>query len=209
LKRKKIDFKLMVITDLRLAGRNLESLLRKAGESGVKCIHLREKHLSAAELLSLSKHIKDNVLQSATKLIINERLDIAMLSKAHGIHSTANGISAENLRKCSSGLIKGRSVHSISEAKKAEKDGFDYIMFGPVFRTPSKVRFGNPQGLDRLNKICSSVQIPVFAVGGITPARAKKCVSAGAFGVAAIRPFMRSKNIGKTILDFKNSLGKL
>ena len=89
----------------------------------------------------------------------------------------------------------------------AEKDGFDYLMFGPVFRTPAKIKFGKPQGLKKLNQICSAVNIPVFAVGGINPARVKKCISAGAYGVAAIREFMKTKDLRKTINDFNKEFG--
>ncbi len=199
----------MVITDIGLAGGNLMSLLKKACESGVRCIQIREKILSDAELLLLCKQIKNIALKSHAYVLINDRLDIALLSNSDGIHSSSNGIKAKDIKKQSSKMITGKSVHSISQAKEAERDGFDYILFGPVFRTPSKVRYGNPQGLEKLSRICNSVKIPVFAVGGITPLRAEKCLEAGASGVAAIRPFMTSGNIKKIIKDFESSLGSL
>jgi thiamine-phosphate pyrophosphorylase len=197
----------MVITNRRLAGGNLEKLLKKAVECGVRCIQLREKDLNAFELLSLSKGIrKSNTL---SKLIINDRLDIALLSGADGVHASSYGINAKDIKRFGAKLISGKSVHSAEDAKKAEDEGFDYVLFGPVFKTPGKGKFGNPKGLDELRRVSAGVKIPVLAVGGITPLRAKRCIDAGAYGVAAIRSFMKAGNIKKTIMEFRIALGSL
>ncbi len=79
-------------------------------------------------------------------------------------------------------------------------------MFGPVFRTPAKIKYGKPQGLKNLGKVASAVKIPVFAVGGINQGRIKKCIDAGAYGVAGIREFMLTKDPAKTIREFMNEL---
>ncbi len=129
-----------------------------------------------------------------------------MLSGSYGVHSTSSGISNADIRKHSKALLAGRSVHSLNEAMKAEKEGFDYILFGPVFRTPAKVKYGKPQGLKKLENICSAVKIPVFAVGGITPRRIKKCINAGAFGTAGIREFMITANAKKTVKEYMNEI---
>jgi hypothetical protein len=88
------------------------------------------------------------------------------------------------------GLPSGKSCHSLSEVIQAAKDGFDYVFFSPVFSTvshPDTI----PQGVDILDTACKSVSIPVFALGGITPESEKKCLAAGAYGIAATRMFMR------------------
>lgn len=175
-------------------------------ENGVKAIQLREKDLSAAELLKIAKKVISSAAKYKTNIIINDRLDIALLSKAGGVHSPANGISINDIRKLSNIFLTGKSVHSVSEANKAEKEGYDYLMFGPVYRTPAKVKFGKPQGLENLKLLCSKVKIPVFAVGGINPKRIKKCLAAGAYGVASIREFMQTKNARKTISEFMKEL---
>lgn len=158
------------------------------------------------ELLKLAQKVSSSVAKYKTKIIINDRLDIALLSNADGVHLPANGISIKNIRKFSKKFITGKSVHSIKEAVEAEKDGYDYIMFGPIFRTPAKVKYGKPQGINKLKEICSKVKIPVFAVGGINPKRIKKCTRAGAFGVAAIREFMQTIDPSKTIKEFMKEL---
>jgi len=172
----------------------------------VGAIQLREKDMPASKLLQIAKELSAKLNKYKTKLLINERLDVAILSNSSGVHSPAAGISNPDIRKYSNLLVSGRSVHSKAEAVKAEKDGFDYILFGPVFRTPAKIKYGKPQGLDRLKKVCSSVNIPVFAVGGITPKRAKKCINCGAYGIAGVREFMTAIDPKKTVNDYMKEI---
>jgi len=199
-----IDFKLILITEGKF-NNNLYKTISSACRAGVKAVQIREKHISAKELLIISKKIRTITKQTKIKLFINDRYDIAMLSKADGLHVPENGINPAQVVK--SKFITGKSVHSLIGAVEAEKNGFDYIFFGPVFRTPAKVKFGKPQGLENLKTVCGSVKIPVFAVGGINPNRAKKCIQSGAYGVAVIREIMNSKNVIKTVNEFNVSLG--
>lgn len=200
----------MVITDRKLAvENNLFKIIRESCKSGVKAIQIREKDLDSNQLLILAGRIRTINKQYKCKLIVNDRLDIALLAKAEGIHIPVNGIRLEYLKRFAPKLTAGKSIHSLNEAVKAEKDGFDYLLYGPIFRTPAKIKYGKPQGLDNLKKICSSVTIPIFAVGGINPSRAKKCIEAGAYGVAVIGAMMQSKNTGRTVNEFKNVLGEL
>ena len=199
----------MVITSGKLRGNELVKHITALSAAGVKAIQLREKKLQAGDLLLIAKTAISKIGNSDTKLIVNERLDIAILSGTAGIHSASNGIDNLYIRKFAPGLISGKSVHSAKEAVKAEKDGYSYILFGPVFRTPAKVKYGKPQGLKKLGEVCSSVKIPVFAVGGINPQRIKKCINAGAYGVAAIREFAGTKNIKKAVKEFRKELSSL
>lgn len=199
----------MVITDSSLCKGSFENRLSDLFRCGVQAIQLREKSLSAAEVL---KHaVKAGV--SATKygalLMINDRIDIAKLSGCRAIHSPSAGVPNSMIKKYIRNSLSGRSVHSVSEAKRAQKEGYDYLLFGPVYRTPAKVKFGKPQGLQKLKEVCCSVNIPVFAVGGINPARALKCLQAGAYGVAGIRDFMTSGNIINTVSSYRKVLGSL
>jgi thiamine-phosphate pyrophosphorylase len=204
----KIDFRLIVITDFSLYIGDPVSLVAKISSNGVKAIQLREKTLPAVRLLDLAVKIKSRISKN-TSLIINDRLDIAILSGAQGLHSPESGVLTDQIKKYSRGFILGKSVHSLKGAMKAEKDGYNYLIFGPVFRTPAKKKYGKPQGLRSLARVCQSVNIPVFAVGGITPYRIKKCLDSGAHGVAAIRQFMTSQNIKQTVKDYKRELGSL
>lgn len=206
----KIDFRLLLISNRNLCKhKSLEETANIAFASGVKAIQLREKDLSSSELLILAKKLRKAALKHSVKLIINERLDIAMLVKADGVHSSEKGIQAKDVKKFNKNLIVCKSTHSVKSAVDAEKNGYDYIIAGPVFRTASKIKYGKPLGLSFLKEICSSVKIPVFAIGGINPKRAEKCIKAGAHGVAVIGAIFKSKNIKKTVLEFKKSLGGL
>ena len=207
MKGKKINFRLLVITDRKLAKGNFSELLKKCCKSGIKAIQIREKNLPSSEITKLSKKIKSFASKSKTKVLINDRLDIALLSGADGVHSPEKGVQARYIKKYN--LISGKSVHSVRQAIKAEKEGYDYLLFGPVYRTPAKVKYGSPHGLNKLKQVCGSVKVPVFAVGGITPRRVKKCLKAGAYGVAVIRAVMKSKNVRKSISEFKSELGEL
>ena len=205
----KIDFKLLVITDRKKCKpKKLDDVVIEACHSGVKAFQLREKDLSASEILSLSLKLR-KITSNNSKLIINDRLDIALLSKSNGIHSPENGILPEQAKRFNKNLIIGKSTHSLKSAIEAERKGYDYIIFGPVFRTQSKVKYGKPKGIKELTRICAKIKIPVFAVGGINPDRAKKCIEAGAQGAAVIGAVMKSRNVKKTITEFKENMGSL
>jgi thiamine-phosphate pyrophosphorylase len=207
--KKKIDFRLLVVTDRKLC-KNLPEKISQASNFGVKAVLVREKDLSIADLRNLVKTIKHHTPKSKAKFLI------------HGDELTASffGVGADGFHLSEKELLhlypqtkhyilSGISVHTVTNAEKAEKLGFDYILFGPVFQSPEKIKYGPPQGLDKLKEVCSSVSIPVFAVGGINPKRVKKCLSAGAHGVAVIRAIMNSDNLKKTVNEFKAELGRL
>lgn len=197
---------MIAISNRKLCKKNLADQLVLLAKSGIKAIQIREKDLPAAELLKLAQKVSSSIDKYKTKIIVNDRLDIALLSNAGGLHSPANGISIKDIRGFTKNMISGKSVHSLKEAVEAEKAGYDYLIFGPIYRTPAKVKYGKPQGINNLKEICSKVKIPVFAVGGINPNRIKKCLKAGAYGVAAIREFMQSGNPEKTVREFMNEL---
>jgi len=207
---KKVNFRLIVITDRKKCKpKTLQEVVRKVCASGVKAIQLREKDLTASDLLTLSRKLRELTLRYHSKLIINDRLDITLLSDADGLHSPENGILPNHAKQFNKNLITGKSTHSLKSALEAERNGYDYIIFGPVFRTLSKIKYGKPKGVKELERVCSRVKIPVFAVGGINPDRAKKCIEAGSYGAAVIGAVMKSGNINKTVNKFKESLGSL
>lgn len=207
---KPVNFRLILISDRKACQPNkLEDVVKSASKYGLKAVQLREKDLDSKTLLQTAYKLRRITKRYSTKLFINDRLDIALLSGADGLHTPVNGLTAEQISEYHDSLIIGRSVHSLTEASEAEKSGFDYLMFGPVFRTPSKTGYGKPKGLKELKKVCESVKIPVFAVGGINPLRAGKCIKYGAHGVAVIRSILSSKNLIQTIQQFKIQMGGL
>jgi thiamine-phosphate diphosphorylase len=172
-------------------------LLKKieaAAQSGVDWIQIREKDLPAAELASLAAEAIRRV-PSTCRILVNDRLDVAIVSGAGGVHLGEQGIPVQDAKRLlreksvSPGFLVGVSVHSLASARAAEKSGADYLIFGPVFETPSKAALGAPQGVERLAQVCAGVAIPVFAIGGIDAGNASQCQAAGAAGIAAIRMF--------------------
>lgn len=205
-----MNFRLIAITDRKsFKDSTLIDKITSICKEGVRAVQVREKDLSGAELLSLSKGLRGITLSFRSSLIINDRIDIALLSRADAVHLPENGLPLNILKQYRKKLLFGKSTHSVDSAVHAEKDGFDYIMFGPVFRTSSKVKYGKPMGLKKLREVCESVSIPVFAVGGITPQRAKKCIDSGAHGVAVISALMKSDSLNQTIKEFKHAIGDL
>ncbi len=207
---KKINFRLILVTERKfLKDVPLSKFIMRCCVYGIKAVQLREKDLTSSELLILAKKLRRATEKNSAKLLINDRADIALISKADGIHSPENGTPVHSIKKFNNNFIAGKSVHSLDSAKKADKDGFDYIICGPVFETPSKIKYGKPIGLGQLKIICSSVEIPVFAIGGIDPVRAIKCIEAGAKGIGVIGKIFKSENLRETIADFQNAIGGL
>ena len=201
----------------------IEPLLAKietAAAAGMDWIQLREKDLSGKDYASLAREALVRVSRPApakktsTKILVNDRLDVALATKANGVHLGENSLSVEaakrlthasgNEQSLHSDILVGVSCHSLESAQSAASAGAHYIIFGPVFATPSKAAYGSPQSLDRLAEVCRSVQIPVLAIGGITLENASSCFSAGASGIAAIRLFQDSTNLAETIRSIRS-----
>jgi thiamine-phosphate pyrophosphorylase len=197
-------------------------LLENIGQvaaSGVDWIQLREKDYNGREW---SVMLGDSLqrLRSAglsTRILVNDRLDVALACGADGVHISESGIpvaEACRLRDdyfSSNGardFLIGVSCHSLGAALGAARGGADYIFFSPIYFTPSKANYGPPQGLDRLARICSSVDIPVLAIGGITVENVKECLEAGAAGIAAIRLFQDQPELGVTVTKLREAMAE-
>lgn len=201
----KLPFRLISITDRKLAGKKFLNTIHLISKLGGKCVILREKDLSDREILNLAVNIK-SVINPNTIFLVNDRADIAFLSDAYGVHSPYQGLSARLIRRFNDQFIAGKSIHSASELKAVKEDSFNYLIYGPVFKTSSKPGV-KPKGLKRLAKICSDSHVPVFAVGGINPSNARECIASGAYGVAVISSLMNSENITDKLKNFREALG--
>ena len=179
---------------------------RDVASAGVEWIQLREKDLDARPLSHLACAILSAV-PPRTRLLINDRLDVAWSCGAAGVHlgeaslPVAEAACEIARRKASPSpqdqapdFLLGVSCHSLDAVRLAADAGANYVFFGPVFATPSKAAFGPPQGLRRLAEACRAVSIPVLAIGGITPENSSSCVDAGAAGLAAIRMFQNASD---------------
>ena len=187
--RAKIDFSLYLITDRRqiAGGQTLISAAEAALEGGVRALQLREKDLSRAELRPLAQELRQLTRTYRAKLLINQHLGLALETDAVGDHLSAGSPLLECAREqLGPEKLIGVSTHSQDEIDRAALFAADFVSFGPVFATPSKMRFGPPQGLTALTEACRQAPLPVFALGGITAARQADVLTAGAFGIALI-----------------------
>ena len=177
-----------------LRGRSLYDSVRRAASAGAGWIQIREKDLDARSLVELARFAVAETRALAARVLINDRLDVALAANAAGIHLGEKSLPVETVTEWrrSTGRLDfliGVSCHSLESARAAERGGADYIFFGPVFETPSKAAFGAPQGIERLLQVCASVEVPVLAIGGVNLENARACIAAGAAGIAAIRLF--------------------
>ncbi|KZK74732.1 MAG: hypothetical protein A3K90_04620 [Pelodictyon luteolum] len=180
-------------------GNRTESLLRGLAEAPPCMILIREKHLQGGKLFSLARDARELPLPAGSRLLVSERIDIALAGGLDGVHLPEEACSLHLLRQAAPSLIFGRSVHSLRDAVAAAEAGADYLFFSPVYSTPSKLAFGPPQGTEKLREACRAVSIPVYALGGISVERAKECMECGAWGIAAISLFSDSTDLPSTI----------
>jgi thiamine-phosphate pyrophosphorylase len=171
------------ITDRRQG--DVVNYAQRAITSGVEMIQVREKDLPARQLLELVCRIRDLAAGTATRILVNDRLDVALAAEIDGVHLPANGLPPERVRPLV--RVLGVSTHTLQEARVAEQAKSDFIVFGPIFDTPGKT----PVGVKALREITSQMKIPVLGIGGITPANTGEVLAAGAAGIAGIRLFQR------------------
>ncbi len=163
-------------------------LVRAAVDADVPLLQIREKSLHARVLFELVARAAEITHGSRTRLLVNDRADIARASGADGVHLTAQSLPVEVVRNtCGAEFLIGVSTHSLDEAHAAHVAGADFVVFGPVFETESKRAYGEPQGLDKLRDVTRALgEFPVVAIGGVTLENVEECFEAGARGVAAI-----------------------
>lgn len=157
----------------------------------VNLVQIREKSLSARVLYELATHAAAITRGTATRLLVNDRYDVARAAGADGVQLTARSLPARVIRQiCDEDFLIGVSTHSLEEIQQAQREGADFAVFGPVFETPSKQAFGEPQGLENLREVTSALKgFPILAIGGVNRENADECLRAGASGFAAIRLF--------------------
>lgn len=188
--------RLYYITDGKQLRGDLLAVVDRALRAGVDLVQIREKDLSAGELFDLTRAVMKLARPAAAKILVNTRADVALAAGAHGVHLPAGSMSPAEIRKISPpGFVVGVSCHAPGEVRRAASEGADFVVFGPVFETPSKHVYGPPQGLKRLEEACRAANIPVFALGGAGAHNAPECLGAGAAGIAGISLFQQAEDL--------------
>ena len=198
--------KVMLISDGSGASESsLMELIRRAVQPGLLLsVQVREKRLSGQALLLAVRNLIDSLgpLAGSIPVFVNGRLDIALAVGAAGVHLPADGPPVDRVRRAvpAGSLAIGASTHSAAEVRAVCQAGADYVLFGPVFATPSKAGMGAPQGIVRLTEaVAMAGGTPLLAVGGVTPENAAACRGAGAWGVAVIAALHDAADPARTL----------
>ena len=191
-----LDLSLYLVTDRRQTrGRTLIDTVHAALDGGARAVQLREKDLLGAELLRLATELRDLTVRYGAAFFVNDRVDVALAAGADGVHLGQNAIPPVTARRLlGSDRLIGVSTHTSAEVARAIEAGADFVVFGPVYWTPSKTPFGAPRGLEELASITACAQVPVLAIGGISAERVADVRSAGASGVAVISAIMSAED---------------
>lgn len=173
----------MLVTDRALCGgaEGLPDAVDAAVSAGVDAVQLREKDLPPADLLPLARRLRD-VTRGRALLLVNGQLEVALEAAADGVHLPED---AAAVRRPREGFLLGRSVHSLEAARRAEAEGVDYLIVGPVYETRSHPG-RPPAGITLVRKVAAEVGLPALAIGGVDAARVGEVVRAGAWGIAVI-----------------------
>ena len=183
-----LDFDLYVVTDRQLTGgQPLRLVVEAALRGGVRAFQLREKDLPPRELYPLALEMRRLTQRYGARLLINDRVDVALAVDADGVHLTTTSLPASVARQVlGPGRLIGASTHTLAEVQAAAEGGADFLVFGPVFFTPSKAPYGEPVGLDALRTARAAVTLPILAIGGVKKANLDQVLAAGADGIAVI-----------------------
>jgi thiamine-phosphate pyrophosphorylase len=159
--------------------------------AGIQLIQLREKLLTARILFELTKRAVEIARGSSTRILVNDRADVAAAAGAAGVHLTTNSIEPQVVRTTlGPEFLIGVSTHSMNEVRAARDSGADFVVLGPVYQTPTKEKYGPPMGIGKFAEVASELApFPVLALGGISIGTFDACLRAGAFGVAGISLF--------------------
>jgi thiamine-phosphate diphosphorylase len=179
-----------MITDRRRLRSDADLLVRRVGEAaaaGVDLVQVRERDLDARELSRLVTRCLEAARGTRTRVLVNDRLDVALSTGAHGVHLRSDSMAAARARSLAPvGFLIGRSVHAVDEAVRVAADGgVDYLLFGAVFATSSKPGH-TPAGVRMLAEVAAATSVPVLAVGGITAETMALLAGSGSAGFAAI-----------------------
>jgi thiamine-phosphate pyrophosphorylase len=181
-------FRLYLVTDRRqTAGRPLPDVVEAALQGGVDAVQLREKDLPARDLAALAERLAGICRRHRARLLVNDRVDVALAVGADGVHLPADSFAPADARRLlGPEALIGVSTHTLADARAAQDAGADFVVFGPLFDTPAKRIYGPPLGLAALAEVTRAVRLPVLAIGGVRAAHVAAVRRHGAAGVAVV-----------------------
>lgn len=182
------EIALTLVSDRRrIPGEDLPGLARAAARAGIDFVQVREKDLPGGALRDLVAAVVSAVAGTACRVLVNGRPDVALVAGAHGVQLPEDGLAVADVKRAFPGMLVGASRHTLEGARRAEDEGADLVVIGPVFTTPGKAR---ALGIEALARAARALRVPVHAIGGIDARTAPASVAAGAAGIAAIRVFL-------------------
>ena len=204
----RVDFSLYLVTDRhQTCCRSLHDVVRAALRAGVRAVQLREKDLPTRSLLALARELTELAKTYEAKVLVNDRADVCLAAGSAGVQLPAAGLpAAASRRLLGPDRVIGVSAHSADDAVRAEADGADFIVLGPIFETPSKRAFGPPIGLGELERARIRCRVPLFAIGSITQHRVRDVLKAGARGVAVVGSVMAAEDVERAVRELLSAL---
>ena len=179
----------------QIVGRPADRVLDELLKAGIQWLQLRAKSLAPAEFFAAAQRARTQTRAHGCKLIINDRVDIALGCDADGVHLGQEDLPLAAARKLMGDKIIGISTHDLDQAREAEQGGADYIGFGPMFGTATKNTGYSARGVEMLREIRAGVRLPIVAIGGITEQNVRPVWQAGANSAAIISDILRADDI--------------
>ncbi len=204
----RVDFSLYLVTDRHQAGaRALRDVIQAALRAGVRAVQLREKDLPIRSLLALARELTELAGTYGARILVNDRADACLAAGSGGVHLPAQGLPVAAARRLvGPDRLIGVSAHSADEAARADQEGADFVVLGPIFATPSKRAFGPPIGLRELERARERCRVPLFGIGGITHDRVRDVRKAGAHGVAVVGSVMAAEDVERASRELLRAL---
>lgn len=203
------DFSLYAVTDLKVENGEILKKIEQAYRGGADVVQLRTKVLSDAALIRLGAKVRKIASQARKLFVVNDRTDVALVTQADGVHLGQGDMPVAMARKLArragSRLWIGKSVHDISQAMKAVREGADLLGVGPVFATPTKPQ-ARAVGLEFVRQVTKKIRIPWVAIGGIDLENLPRLLAAGATRVAVVRAIFGARDPEKAAFQLKKLL---
>lgn len=197
-----VFWRLMLITDRKRAKRPLLEVIEQACAAGVGAVQLREKDLNDKDLFLLADRVKRVTRRFGVPLIVNHNVGVALAVEADGVHLGGRSLPLDAGRRViGTDLLLGASTHTIDEARVSSEMGADYLVFGPIYDTPSKRGLVSTTGIEPITDLKRFVTIPILALGGIKRSNLREVLAAGFDGAACIGEVMEADDPGQVVAE--------